>query len=215
MQLLKKSSPITYLLSFYLIVSIVLRVVLLFHPITQSTFSAIEVLKIFSFGLLSDLFVFVIVAVFLNLYLVFLSNTKYNKPWGYVIFGFLVLLLLYVSFGNTILNEYGGSLPEVGIIFISIKTLFFGLMLFLPNKRNLIRSILYFITIFLYVLLIIQNAVSEYFFWNEFGVRYNFIAVDYLVYTNTVIGNIMEFISSCSIIHCRRYYSCFNYTIHS
>jgi len=97
-----------------------------------------------------------------------------------------------VSFGNTILNEYGGSLPEVGIIFISIKTLFFGLMLFLPNKRNLIRSILYFITIFLYVLLIIQNAVSEYFFWNEFGVRYNFIAVDYLVYTNTVIGNIME-----------------------
>lgn len=192
MQLLKKSSPITYLLSFYLIVSIVLRVVLLFHPITQSTFSAIEVLKIFSFGLLSDLFVFVIVAVFLNLYLVFLSNTKYNKPWGYVIFGFLVLLLLYVSFGNTILNEYGGSLPEVGIIFISIKTLFFGLMLFLPNKRNLIRSILYFITIFLYVLLIIQNAVSEYFFWNEFGVRYNFIAVDYLVYTNTVIGNIME-----------------------
>jgi phosphoglycerol transferase MdoB-like AlkP superfamily enzyme len=192
MQLLKKSSPITYLLSFYLIVSIVLRVVLLFHPITQSTFSAIEVLKIFSFGLLSDLFVFVIVAVFLNLYLVFLSNTKYNKPWGYVIFGFLVLLLLYVSFGNTILNEYGGSLPEVGIIFISIKTLFFGLMLFLPNKRSLIRSILYFLTIFLYVLLIIQNAVSEYFFWNEFGVRYNFIAVDYLVYTNTVIGNIME-----------------------
>ncbi len=192
MQLLKKSSPITYLLSFYLIVSIVLRVVLLFHPITQSTFSAIEVLKIFSFGLLSDLFVFVIVAVFLNLYLVFLSNTKYNKPWGYIIFSILVLLLLYVSFGNTILNEYGGSLPEVGIIFISIKTLFFGLMLFLPNKRNLIRSILYFITIFLYVLLIIQNAVSEYFFWNEFGVRYNFIAVDYLVYTNTVIGNIME-----------------------
>lgn len=192
MQLLKKSSPITYLLSFYLIISVVLRVVLLFHPITQSSFSAIEILKIFSFGLLSDIFVFVIAAVFLNLYLVFLSNSKYNKPWGYIIFGFLVLLLLYVSFGNTILNEYGGSLPEIGIIFISIKTFLFGLMLFLPSKRNSIRSILYFLTIFLYVLLIIQNAVSEYFFWNEFGVRYNFIAVDYLVYTNTVIGNIME-----------------------
>jgi phosphoglycerol transferase MdoB-like AlkP superfamily enzyme len=142
--------------------------------------------------MLSDIFVFVIAAIFLNLYLVFLSNTKYNKPWGYIIFGFLVLLLLYVSFGNTILNEYGGSLPEIGIIFISIKTLLFGLMLFLPSKRSSIRSILYFFTIFLYVILIIQNAVSEYFFWNEFGVRYNFIAVDYLVYTNTVIGNIME-----------------------
>jgi hypothetical protein len=40
--------------------------------------------------------------------------------------------------------------------------------------------------------LIIFNAVSEYFFYNEFGVRYNFIAVDYLIYTNEVIGNIME-----------------------
>jgi phosphoglycerol transferase MdoB-like AlkP superfamily enzyme len=192
MQLLKKSSPLTYLLYFYLIVSVIVRVILLFHPITQSSFTAIEVLKIFSFGMLSDIFVFVIAAIFLNLYLVFLSNTKYNKPWGYIIFGFLVLLLLYVSFGNTILNEYGGSLPEIGIIFISIKTLLFGLMLFLPSKRSSIRSILYFFTIFLYVILIIQNAVSEYFFWNEFGVRYNFIAVDYLVYTNTVIGNIME-----------------------
>ena len=192
MQLLKKSSPLTYLLYFYLIVSVIVRVILLFHPITQSSFTAIEILKIFSFGMLSDFFVFIVAAIFLNLHLVFLSNTKYNKPWGYIIFGFLVLLLLYVSFGNTILNEYGGSLPEIGIIFISIKTLLFGLMLFLPSKRNSIRSIQYFFTIFLYVILIIQNAVSEYFFWNEFGVRYNFIAVDYLVYTNTVIGNIME-----------------------
>ncbi|MFN3755089.1 LTA synthase family protein [Flavobacterium sp.] len=52
--------------------------------------------------------------------------------------------------------------------------------------------ILFTIAIFIFVLIIIQNAVSEFFFWNEFGVRYNFIAVDYLVYTNTVIGNIIE-----------------------
>lgn len=65
-------------------------------------------------------------------------------------------------------------------------------MLFLPRQRFAIRNILYFFAIFLYVLLIIFNAVSEYFFWNEFGVRYNFIAVDYLIYTNEVIGNIME-----------------------
>jgi phosphoglycerol transferase MdoB-like AlkP superfamily enzyme len=46
--------------------------------------------------------------------------------------------------------------------------------------------------IFLYVLLILQNGLSEYFFWNEFGVKYNFIAVNYLIYTNEVIGNIMQ-----------------------
>lgn len=42
------------------------------------------------------------------------------------------------------------------------------------------------------MILILQNGISEYFFWNEFGVRYNFIAVNYLIYTNEVIGNIME-----------------------
>lgn len=51
---------------------------------------------------------------------------------------------------------------------------------------------MYSFVVFLYVVLILQNAISEYFFWNEFGVKYNFIAVNYLIYTNEVIGNIME-----------------------
>ncbi|WP_246026384.1 LTA synthase family protein [Oleiharenicola lentus] len=36
------------------------------------------------------------------------------------------------------------------------------------------------------------GAVAEWFFWDEFGVRFNFIAVDYLVYTTEVLGNIRE-----------------------
>jgi phosphoglycerol transferase MdoB-like AlkP superfamily enzyme len=35
-------------------------------------------------------------------------------------------------------------------------------------------------------------VVSEFVFWNEFGARFNFVAVDYLLYTNEVIGNIRE-----------------------
>jgi len=35
-------------------------------------------------------------------------------------------------------------------------------------------------------------AASELVFWNEFASRFNFIAVDYLVYTNEVIGNIRQ-----------------------
>ena len=111
---------------------------------------------------------------------------------GYIVFGALLSLLLYVSFFNTILNEYGGALPQIGISFIAIKTVLFGLLLFLPKYRNKIRFWLFTFVLFLYVLLILQNAISEYFFWNEFGVKYNFIAVDYLVYTNEVIGNIMQ-----------------------
>ncbi len=39
---------------------------------------------------------------------------------------------------------------------------------------------------------VVFNAFSEWFFWNEFGKRFNFIAVDYLVYTHEVIHNILE-----------------------
>lgn len=41
-----------------------------------------------------------------------------------------------------------------------------------------------------YVLLFV--AAAEWVFWDEFQTRFNFIAVDYLVYTNEVIGNIRE-----------------------
>lgn len=36
------------------------------------------------------------------------------------------------------------------------------------------------------------GVAAEWFFWDEFGVRFNFIAVDYLVYTREVVGNIRE-----------------------
>lgn len=35
-------------------------------------------------------------------------------------------------------------------------------------------------------------GVSEFVFWNEFDSRFNFIAVDYLIYTREVVGNIRE-----------------------
>lgn len=39
---------------------------------------------------------------------------------------------------------------------------------------------------------ILFTAVSEFVFWNEFSSRFNFIAVDYLIYTHEVVGNIRE-----------------------
>ncbi|MDY0249424.1 MAG: LTA synthase family protein [Pseudomonas sp.] len=36
------------------------------------------------------------------------------------------------------------------------------------------------------------TAVAEWLFWDEFAVRFNFIAVDYLVYSKEVIDNILE-----------------------
>lgn len=57
------------------------------------------------------------------------------------------------------------------------------------NKWSLV-PVYFMLTIILFLLLI--NTGGEIAFWDEFGVRYNFIAVDYLVYTNEVLGNIQQ-----------------------
>ena len=49
-----------------------------------------------------------------------------------------------------------------------------------------------FLLFFLITLILVVNVGGEIIFWDEFNVRYNFIAVDYLIYTNEVIGNILE-----------------------
>ncbi len=49
-----------------------------------------------------------------------------------------------------------------------------------------------FILFFIITLILVLNAGSEVVFWDEFSVRYNFIAVDYLIYTTEVLGNIWE-----------------------
>jgi phosphoglycerol transferase MdoB-like AlkP superfamily enzyme len=43
-----------------------------------------------------------------------------------------------------------------------------------------------------YTYLLLLLAASEWVFWDEFGARFNFIAVDYLIYTREVLGNILE-----------------------
>ena len=190
---LQKVKPFLYLGIFYLIVSFLLRLVFVFHPITTADFSFAEILKVTSLGLVNDILVFTIASSFLALYFLFLSNGKYQKPYGQIILGVLVLAFIYIlATPNNIFKQYGGGVVKIVLAFLGLKILFFALMLFLPKQRLKIRNSLYFITLFLYVLLIIFNAVSEYFFYNEFGVRYNFIAVDYLIYTTEVIGNIME-----------------------
>ena len=58
-------------------------------------------------------------------------------------------------------------------------------------KKRLNRVPL-FILFFLISFILLLNAGGEIIFWDEFNVRYNFIAVDYLIYTTEVLGNIWE-----------------------
>lgn len=59
------------------------------------------------------------------------------------------------------------------------------------HTSKLIRYSLYLgVFGFIYILLFV--AVAEWFFWDEFGTRFNFIAVDYLVYRREVAENIQQ-----------------------
>ena len=57
--------------------------------------------------------------------------------------------------------------------------------------RGLLRAVVAVALLPLAVLCVFV-AFSEFTFWNEFASRFNFIAVDYLIYTNEVVGNIRE-----------------------
>lgn len=64
----------------------------------------------------------------------------------------------------------------------------------IPNKiyaKKWHRYLIYGMC-FIATVILLFNAVSEWFFWDEFSTRYNFIAVDYLIYTTEVIGNIWQ-----------------------
>ena len=54
------------------------------------------------------------------------------------------------------------------------------------------HGVVLIVLVTLFTFLLLFNAVAEWFFWEEFNTRYNFIAVDYLVYTNEVLGNIQQ-----------------------
>lgn len=185
-------APFLYFLAAYLLSNILLRIIFIYHPITTSSFSFEEVLAIFSLGLLQDMLVYIIAFALFFVYQIGIDDAKYKKPYGQILFAIGIIVWIWVSFTHTIFNDYGGVVPEIVISLLTIKVGLFGLCLFLPTKRTLIRQINYVIALFLFSVVLVMNCVSEYFFYNEFGARYNFIAVDYLVYTNEVIGNMLE-----------------------
>lgn len=65
---------------------------------------------------------------------------------------------------------------------------------FLPTKIFQKKSHQNFLKIlyFTFLFVIIFSAFAEVIFWEEFQTRFNFIAVDYLIYTTEVIKNIVE-----------------------
>ncbi|CAI8868805.1 lipoteichoic acid synthase [Pseudomonas sp. IT-196MI5] len=106
-----------------------------------------------------------------------------------------VLLLTHLDeAGSGFLPVFGiGLLYDLG--FIAYAALPMGLYLLLcPPALWRTRGHRWFLqgllTVSLFAMLF--TSVAEWLFWDEFGVRFNFIAVDYLVYSDEVLNNLLE-----------------------
>lgn len=105
------------------------------------------------------------------------------KSWSSIDFTFLnVIGIFLVGLFYDLVNASYFIIPLVFYLWLSPGKIF---------NKNWHRFVLFGI-FFFFTFGLLFNIVSEWFFWDEFNTRFNFIAVDYLVYTTEVIGNIRQ-----------------------
>jgi phosphoglycerol transferase MdoB-like AlkP superfamily enzyme len=124
--------------------------------------------------------------------------------WFGVLFvsvAFLVRLILLVKTWHDVPREPGQWLYlfAVGLGYDLVTFLYFAwpmlLVLWLLPRRAYLSTWGHRIFVgFCFVLgfAVLYLGAAELVFWGEFSARFNFIAVDYLVYTHEVVGNIQE-----------------------
>lgn len=155
------------------------------------TFSNIT--GIVAIGLLYDLVIasFLIIPLILHLWLTNDASYARNRRW-FVAAGWTVLLAI-ILFTQLVPKDFNEDLRKAVIVYLVCRLVIFLLLSFASQYfRDRWRKAILLLDFFIITYLLLFNAVSEWFFWDEFATRYNFIAVDYLVYTTEVIGNIRE-----------------------
>ncbi|MDG4476072.1 LTA synthase family protein [Thiovibrio frasassiensis] len=124
--------------------------------------------------------------------LFFLSYTLYA-------FGIRLVLLIrsWPEIGHSPLTV--GTIFLVGLFYDLANAAYFAIplvlyLLLIPQRFFVSRwhRLILYPLVFAICYGLLFSALAEWLFWDEFGVRFNFIAVDYLIYTNEVIGNIRE-----------------------
>lgn len=146
----------------------------------------------FAIGAVNDLSFAVLSLVFLMLFTLSVGNWKYGHKQGWIILGALAAVTVWLGWFSPWLHDFNRGLARIMRWVMIYWTVSFAARFFIPAMRREWTKGWLAVILFLYVVLTGFNACCEYFFWGEFAVRYNFIAVDYLVYTSEVIGNIME-----------------------
>ncbi|MEZ4815324.1 MAG: sulfatase-like hydrolase/transferase [Bdellovibrionota bacterium] len=139
-------------------------------------------------------------------YRVSLKDHAYNLFFvsGFILAVSYLLRLIFVawslkdftSFSKLSLAALLGGVFDLTVIVYALIP-FVLMPLFLPTFKDALKGQRIYRRVFVgmlsfFLLIGIFLSVGEVVFWNEFHSRFNFIAVDYLVYTHEVIKNIWE-----------------------
>jgi len=119
----------------------------------------------------------------------------------FIALSFLVrTILLIISWKNTAISigalfsiYFKGFVFDLGVA--SFFTVLYSIyLLLIPQKWNQSRfnKTVTYVGFFLTVLIVMFSFFAEFTFWGEFESRFNFIAVDYLIYTFEVVNNINQ-----------------------
>jgi phosphoglycerol transferase MdoB-like AlkP superfamily enzyme len=182
--------PLLWLAIVYVAISLVTRVALLVMAGANISHTPLNLLYGFGVGLGYDLITFIYVAwpMVLFLWLVPARRARISGVGQWLLY-LLGMALLYAACLGLIFLRWHVHVHESWPLVILF--LFFLPMPALAYSGRSGQWSMYLMgLLFLYGLLFV--AACELVFWNEFSVRFNFIAVDYLVYTTEVIGNIRE-----------------------
>tara|TARA_R110002049_G_scaffold12343_1_gene55460 strand:- start:3761 stop:5734 length:1974 start_codon:yes stop_codon:yes gene_type:complete len=126
----------------------------------------------------------------LKAYIIYFLLLSFLVRLTFVIWNFSELDISFFKIANTFII---GFLFDIGTIsFFAIPYITY--LLIIPKKLygSIIDKIITYVAYSLGIIIFLFSFFAEITFWKEFERRFNFIAVDYLVYTYEVIKNINE-----------------------
>ena len=189
----KKFYPVGFVFFIFVAVSILLRFALIIQSGSNAHMHFGEYAGSFFIGILYDISVALFAIVPFVLYVWLQNDFIYRKKIIPIVIGMFLAVIGLLIFTNIIPKEFNVLVFKILLYYIIFRFALYVLMAFVTAEtRAKFRIVLINIMLLITCMIIIFNAVSEWFFWEEFSTRYNFIAVDYLIYTNEVIGNIKE-----------------------
>lgn len=190
---LQRFSPVFLVIVLIVTISFCTRLALLIKTGKSFDWNVKNITGAFTLGLFFDLAMatYLIVPFVFQLWLT--TEKIYQRGYKWIALTAYIIVLFILLFTNIVPADFNADLKKGLTAYVVLRFLIFLFLLLQSSRfRNKWRTGVLYFDLFLVIFLLFFNAISEWFFWDEFSVRYNFIAVDYLVYTNEVLGNIKE-----------------------